>query len=313
MSLTSVKSDKSEGQDAPSIAGRDFAANIVAVSCPACGHDNYKVHAVVDSSFRFCRCLGCRTIYQNPRLNESGIQSQYGAGYFATNNVCSGYLNYAHTSEQQRKTAAWLWKQVRSFSGGMPQRVLDVGCGSGAFLNEGIRRNLECWGIDFYLPSAEPRYRFVRGDFARADLPAKFFDLVVFHDSFEHFPEPNLPLRRCEEILQPGGHILVNTPDPDSWLARISGSSWISLKHEHLVIYPRRILAGLLQQHHFLNPIRVASRQYANWSYLKPRLQRLSPALARVMNWLCASVAEKPFLVPTGGMIMIARHTNAKS
>ncbi len=303
----SLKTREGDGHDVHETAGQESTPKMVAVPCPACGNDNYEIHAVVDGSFRFCRCLSCRAIYQNPRLNESGIQAQYDANYFATSNVCSGYLNYGDTSEQQRKTAVWLWNQAHRLIRELPRRVLDVGCGSGEFLNEGMRRNLECWGIDLYMPSVKPRYRFVAGDFTRADLPAKFFDLIVFNDSFEHFLGPNLPLQRCEEVLLPDGYILINTPDPDSWLARISGRSWISLKHEHLVIYPRSVLARLLDQHHFLNPRRIASRQYADWTYLKPRLRRLAPALTRVLDGLLVPVAEKQFLAPTGGMIMIAR------
>lgn len=277
------------------------------VPCPLCRGDRNRVYAVVEGQIRFCRCLHCRTLYQNPRLEDRLVHNQYDSRYFASPSIYSGYTGYWATLEHQRRTAQWLWNQIERVSGGTVRTALDVGCGSGEFVREGLSRNVECWGNDVFSELPEPDLHFVKGDFTEVELPCRFFDLVVFNDSFEHFPDPRKPLERCRELLRPGGHLMINLPDPDSWLARISGRTWISLKREHLVICPRRALAEILTSHSFSWLCRIASRQYADWDYLKPRLRSLSPALSRLAGPFLSSRRGATLRAPTGGMLVFAR------
>lgn len=275
--------------------------------CPTCSEDRYKVYAALDDGFRFCRCLRCGTIYQNPRVVESLLPRQYGASYFASDHVCSGYVKHPRISGLREKTAVWIWDRVEAAIRGKVATALDVGCGSGEFLSEGMRRGIECWGVDLYQPDRQASHRFVAGDFNSVELPARYFDLVVFNDSFEHFIEPRRPLARCREILKPGGYVLLNIPDPDCWLAKLSGRSWISLKHEHLAIYPRQVLYALLEDCSFNSHHRFSSRQYADWTYLAPRLKHLFPAVSATTGFFFGFLQSRMILMPTGGMTVLSR------
>lgn len=102
-----------------------------------------------------------------------------------------------------------------------PRRVLDVGCGAGAFLVE-----LRALGHDAEGVSPAPELtRLARERLARAgvgavrlfecrfeDFPsaerARYYDVLVFSESFQYLALP-AALRRAEEILRPVGHLLI--------------------------------------------------------------------------------------------------------
>ncbi len=286
---------------------------LLSVACPVDDESRFTVFALVDDRFRFCRCRRCGTLYQNPRPDEASIAELYQQEYFQTSNVRSGYLNYMQTLPEQRRTAAWIWDCILGQGAVPPQgKVLDVGCGSGVFLEEAARRGLEPWGNDFCALREKADFRFVEGDFLTCDLPLDAFHAVVFNDSFEHFTEPRAPLLRSCNLLKPGGLVVINTPDPDSPMRKLSGRGWTSLKHEHLMILPRQGLESLLRDSGFTPLSRRPSRQFADWSYLAPRLDLVSTTLRKMLalpgRWM---LGKRAIRVPTGGMLVIAAKPTA--
>ncbi len=273
--------------------------------CPACGSDRFHIRSLLRGFHRFCRCDSCRTLYQNPRLSLARVQGQYDAEYFRSKSVYSGYPDYSSTQDYRGKTARWLCDQVERLTGGRVATMLDVGCGSGELLKEARNRGKECWGNDIWRQLETEDAQFVGGDFGSADLPTRYFDLVVFNDSFEHFAHPLPLLRRCRSLLREGAFLLINTPDPDSWLAWLSGRSWISLKDEHLVVYPRSVISRLLRSEGFAAVQIVPSFQYVNWKYVHERLRATWPVLAPVSRLIGRCFGTREFRVPTGGMLVL--------
>jgi SAM-dependent methyltransferase len=135
-----------------------------------------------------------------------------------------------------------------------PGRVLDVGCGSGAFLGELRRRGWDVLGVeidDSVAATAAARLgaeRVVAGRFETVALPSEPFDVVTFWHTLEHFADPLAPLLRARQLLAPGGSILVGVPNIDSWQARLSGRDWLHLdvpRHRwHFSPETLRALAG---------------------------------------------------------------------
>lgn len=99
-------------------------------------------------------------------------------------------------------------------------RMLDVGCGEGAFAAaiQEQRRGLEVWGIEPVPGPAQVArgrmHRVVEGMFSpQADLPAGYFDLVSFNDSLEHMPDEVAALTLAHKLLRPGGYLMVSVPN----------------------------------------------------------------------------------------------------
>ena len=271
------------------------------ISCPLCGES--KVLPITGNNIhRFCRCQSCQTFIQTPRLSKQSLDKQYHRGYFKSGNVMSGYLNYSHRQDLKKKTAEWQWSQIRNSTKSLRlNRLLDVGCGISQFLELGLSKGRECWGVDLVHLKLDPQIQFRAGSFLEVDLPEDFFDLIVFNDSFEHFPDPVEVLNRCRTLLRSGGLLIINMPDPNSWIARLSGTSWISFKQEHLLLYPRAASRKLFKYCSFLFVRRFSSWQSVDWKYLKPRLQRVSPTTSFVFALFLKLMPIRSFWVPTSG------------
>jgi SAM-dependent methyltransferase len=99
------------------------------------------------------------------------------------------------------------------------RRVLDVGCGAGAFGAE-LKKKFSCevWGVE---PDAKAFEKAVKRldrafhGFFSADtgLPEKFFDCIFFNDVLEHMVDPSLALALAKKLLAPGGKIIASIPN----------------------------------------------------------------------------------------------------
>lgn len=107
-----------------------------------------------------------------------------------------------------------------SVCAGPPQRVLDVGCGTGYLLRllaEQWPQASELAGLD---PSpamikaatqaaGDQRLRFTVGRAERLPHPDGFFGLVVSTTSFDHWSDQQAGLRECARVLMPGGSLVL--------------------------------------------------------------------------------------------------------
>lgn len=110
---------------------------------------------------------------------------------------------------------------MKFFSPG-PRRILDVGCGAGHFgasLRQRLGQNTEIWGIEYQPEIAEQaRQRLDRvyaGDVMRivGELPADYFDLVIFNDVLEHLADPYSLLQHIKRCLSPQGRVFSSIPN----------------------------------------------------------------------------------------------------
>ena len=96
--------------------------------------------------------------------------------------------------------------------------MLDVGCGTGALLDQLSRRWPEghYTGVDLSPNMAETaqnklgsRARILVGDAEALPLPDSQFQSVVCCDSFHHYPNPEAAVDEFARVLQPGGILLL--------------------------------------------------------------------------------------------------------
>lgn len=111
-------------------------------------------------------------------------------------------------------------REMLPFVPAAAHRVLDVGCGAGAF-GAGLKstRDLEVWGVEMD-PEAAARAgtvldRVLTGDArgAPAELAGEVFDCLVLNDILEHLVEPGDLLRDLRPLLAPGGRIVASLPN----------------------------------------------------------------------------------------------------
>jgi len=109
-------------------------------------------------------------------------------------------------------------------------KVLDVGCSNGWFLSAAGRRGATCFGIEpdpFFHERARRalpgEVKLVNGFFP-GDLPHDWprFEVITFHDVFEHLEDPIGVLRACADRLAPQGVLVLSVPSADGFVFRLS-------------------------------------------------------------------------------------------
>ena len=107
-------------------------------------------------------------------------------------------------------------------------RVLDVGCGAGyvvhSLYEEGYRN---ATGID---PFLKEDVHYENGLTLRKmglDQVEGEFDVILFDHSFEHVPDPEETLRRCQRRLAGGGLCLLRIPTVSSFAWEHYGTDWV--------------------------------------------------------------------------------------
>ncbi|QIM20987.1 class I SAM-dependent methyltransferase [Phycicoccus sp. HDW14] len=109
--------------------------------------------------------------------------------------------------------------------GRRPGRTLDLGCGQGVLLGALASRLPEgshLVGMDVVPPPPGVRWRGVTADITgRLPFADDAFDVVVAGEVLEHVPHPDLLLAEIRRILQPGGRLVLSTPNIVGWANRV--------------------------------------------------------------------------------------------
>jgi 2-polyprenyl-3-methyl-5-hydroxy-6-metoxy-1,4-benzoquinol methylase len=199
------------------------------------------------------------------------------------------------------------------------RRVLDVGCGEGAF-GESLKRarEIEVWGVEPIESAAAIAStkldRVVEGVFGpETALPAGTFDCVLFNDVLEHMIDPDAALRYARTLLAPEGVVVASIPNirsfPTFWLLLAHGQ-WEYrdcgvLDKTHLRFFTRSSIASMFERQGFtlesltgLNPFKgVPNASLTLW-----RAYRIASALCLGkfddMRYQQFAVVAKPAVKP---------------
>ena len=153
---------------------------------------------------------------------------------------------------RQLRTLVSVLRSIRraGLINGKQTRVLDVGCGSGMLVFAlGLAGMKDVTGVDPFL-SGE-RDLSTGGRLKRQDLNEVEgrYDLIMFHHSFEHVPDPESSLREALGRLTPGGRVLIRMPTPSGQAFETYGAAWVQLDApRHLVVLSRAGVDSLCER-----------------------------------------------------------------
>jgi SAM-dependent methyltransferase len=200
------------------------------------------------------------------------------------------------------------------------RRILDVGCGVGAFgASLKQTREVEVWGVEPISSAAEKAAErldhVVVGPFnPEIALPGATFDCVVFNDVLEHMPAPEEALRYARILLAPGGTVVASIPNirsfPTIWQlmfhARWEYEDAGILDKTHLRFFTKSSIVNLFEREEYALQSVCGINPYLGTPNASTRLwraYRLANALFlgkfADMKFLQFAVVAKPTVVPT--------------
>lgn len=187
------------------------------------------------------RCEGCGHTFQNPRLSAEGLEFYYRDFYDGLGEKKLGDTFGGRTKMYRGRAGSMLAHDPA------PKTWLDVGTGHGHFCGAAreVLPGTTFDGLDFTdgveLAEREGRVEHgYRGAFPELapELAARYDVVSMFH-YLEHSTDPDRELRAAHRTVRPGGHLLIEVPDPESRYARLLGRWWLPwLQPQHLHFVP---------------------------------------------------------------------------
>lgn len=256
-----------------------------ALTCPACGAGGLSRGArltfdtragVLSSSIHSCRECSHRFLLTD---EESHTLSE--AAY------THDYTGFREDPVFAAKVAEALESDIKPLLP-PPARVLDVGCGNGAFLQAAIAAGYEAEGIDI----SEAAVSHCRGlglsaqvvDFPNHDFPRKF-DVIAMWDVVEHLRAPGEFIAHARSQLAPGGILLLKIPGfngPTLWAVGAFKhlSKSILGAPNHVQYFNERSCQRLLERVGFQEIVWLRSRRFRS----KPPTRSLTRLLSRTVS-----------------------------
>lgn len=159
-------------------------------------------------------------------------------------------------------------------------RLLDFGCGSGAFARLASRSGYDVVGIEPFSLGAEleaPGLRLIRGPLEESADELGRFDLVTLWQVLEHMPDPGTVLGALKCHLSAEGALLVSVPNLASWQSRVFGARWFHLDPpRHITHFDEPHLRRLLVSSGFaVGSVRTFHLEYGLAGWLQSSLNLL--------------------------------------
>lgn len=141
-------------------------------------------------------------------------------------------------------------------------RLLDIGCGNGAFLELAQSCGWQAVGLEpdaLAVQQARSRgLEVLHGSLDQLDGQLQGFDQITLSHVIEHLHDPAKVLKRCLELLKPGGRLWIETPNGLSIGHQTFGAAWRGLETpRHLVLFTWGNLTQALQDLGFTRVRRV--------------------------------------------------------
>ena len=263
------------------------------VDCRLCGGTSFDtVLATRDplkctrDEFRVVQCRNCELVQTNPRPTAETI------GVFYPQDYCCHDLSSAWDNRRRarwRRVAeravlrrdynyppqpvewwsvalatlgrAWMRTPIRR-SMWIPfparrGRLLDFGCGAGAFLRRMRDLGWRVEGLDVSrdLAAAVSDQLGITvhvGSLPHASLEPQSYDLLTMWQALEHVHDPRAVVRAAANLLRPGGLFYATVPNFESWGRVRFGHSWYGLDvPRHLTHFAPQTLARLVEAEGF--------------------------------------------------------------
>jgi SAM-dependent methyltransferase len=121
---------------------------------------------------------------------------------------------------------------------------------------------------------------------------------VTLCDVLEHTFDPMDVLARCNRYLRPGGHIVINYPNIDNWMAKLAGKKYWFILSVHIYYFTPVTIAEMLRRNGFAVVETGPHFQWLQLGYLLYRLESYFPKTAKVLQKIASSLSLEKLLIP---------------
>lgn len=203
-------------------------------NCPICEGTSFvnvldcKDYTVSKKEFSITECDSCKFWFTNPIPKEGDIGSFYESeDYISHSNIKKGITNRIY--QRVRKiTLKEKLKLIQKESKG--KNILDIGCGTGEFLNQCKSANFNCLGIEPSTVAKEYAIKNyglnIKEEEYISEIKDKSIDVISMWHVLEHVYHLNKRIEEMHRILKDNGVIVVAVPNCNSYDAKYYQEYW---------------------------------------------------------------------------------------
>lgn len=225
-------------------------------------HDFYEVTAEgktqkAKTKMSVITCESCGVVRRDVGMDDAAFKEFY------SNYQPTGKEYVGKTYQHDREVAA-LRCNAYGFGVGQELKVLDVGSGSGAFVDECRARGLMAFGCEVADYAYAQNRDFIYGDrLEEVHFPTDHFDRLTCHDVLEHVPDLTAFVNEMFRTTKQGGVCIVDFPNFED---KAGQHHW---KEEHLWYLTEEQLTATLKKAGFTitdvqHPIESKTTVYCN-------------------------------------------------
>lgn len=211
-------------------------------------------YTVSKEDYTIWQCGRCTLRFTQDVPSAESIGPYYKSSeYISHSNTSEGLINKLYQSVR-KYTLSQKAKFIARQTGIIGGKLLDVGCGTGAFLNVMKKEGWEVLGVE---PDEEARelarklYRLTVFEASQLDqLPSGNFDAITLWHVLEHVHDLHAYVEQLKSLLKPTGKLFIAVPNYQSLDAQIYRRDWAAYDvPRHLYHFTPQAMDVLMKEH----------------------------------------------------------------
>lgn len=229
------------------------------VNCNICGNSRYDIifqadlmnranikeysYASGSKAGQIVRCIECGLVYVNPR--DKNIENLY-----------EKVIDEFYLKSKNERVETFI-KDLRRLEKIFRKKgkLLDVGCGPGLFLKAAKESGWDVKGVELSKWACD--YARKQGlivynkELDNCKIIKEEFDVITLWDVIEHVTDPSGLLKEGNRILKKDGILVIDTPNVDSFFAKLRGRKWGDFIRMHIYYFSPKTIRLLLEKNGF--------------------------------------------------------------
>ncbi|MEP6594527.1 MAG: class I SAM-dependent methyltransferase [Ginsengibacter sp.] len=243
---------------------------IIRSDCPVCNSENINFaikaidHTVSQEEYEIWQCNICSLRFTEAIPDKNEIGDYYKSeNYISHSNIDKGLINSLYHKVRKR-TLISKKKLIEKHTGTVNGRILDVGCGTGAFLHTMQAAGWQVKGLEPEEAAREKAKRLygldVQGSEMLFRLQTEEFDAITLWHVLEHVHDLHSYVNQLKKLLKPNGRLFIAMPNYTCYDQSIYKAYWAAYDvPRHLYHFSPDAMISLLLKHELklnsLNPM----------------------------------------------------------